>query len=706
MSNDPYSPCVCGSGKKLKFCCQDIVPDMARIQKLMDNQPEAAEKQLRSLLQKHQDKEVIVTQLSSLLAESGRVSEARDLLVDFLRKHPDEPRALLALADVCLSVDGFAAARRVVHRAFQLSSRQYPTGVSMLAATIAGQLARAGCFMAVREHMALAVRMAPPQTRNSLLMQLANFESQRSVSYPFRGSFSLLPVELEGELQKEELRARKVSQIGCWEPASILYKRLLEQLPENGSLWFNLGLFQAWDGRLKEAAQSFHKAAELIDDYDTAVEAETLALLLEIDITEDRYTISQQTINVRSLSELLTRLDAAEGFVRLPRTAADTERDDSIVAEYELLADPSAASQESGQLPDVLAEISIVETEDADGEQSRAVVVGLSDELPKAVASFLDVAGDLATPVPEDQAPAVISQVPAVCQLFDWKVHQPEQVSMVQMRTLEEDRLKAALNKWLEIPTSLLDGKSPLELSRDAKNLIRAGAVVLVLDAICHRMGHHPDLTEVRNRLGVPAPSPMQVTSEQSITAMPLLRLHRVDAEKLTDDQLFDFASRMILVRHFQLMEQALTQLANRPAAIQRLTPLRTYLMLATLARENNDLERASGYFNEAREAVKDDKDAFRLRLEIDIRELSCRLDNPEDPGVKTLLEEIRDRYFVKIPEIEEVIREELESSGAKHLIPLLYQKSTHSPKGGVWTPGAQQETASTGGKLWIPGQD
>ena len=75
-------------------------------------------------------------------------------------------------------------------------------------------------------------------------------------------------------------------------------------------------------------------------------------------------------------------------------------------------------------------------------------------------------------------------------------------------------------------------------------------------------------------------------------------------------------------------------------------------------------------------------------------------------PGVKTLLEEIRDRYFVKIPEIEEVIREELESSGAKHLIPLLYQKSTHSPKGGVWTPGAQQETASTGGKLWIPGQD
>ena len=100
MAHDPYSPCICGSGKKLKFCCQDILPDMIRIEKLIDNQPDAAEKLLRTLLKKHDDKEVLVTQLASILTRKGQFEEARTQLVDFLKKHPDEPRALLALVSL------------------------------------------------------------------------------------------------------------------------------------------------------------------------------------------------------------------------------------------------------------------------------------------------------------------------------------------------------------------------------------------------------------------------------------------------------------------------------------------------------------------------------------------------------------------------------------------------------------------------------
>ena len=98
MSQDPYSPCVCGSGKKLKFCCQDILSEMIRVEKLVENQPDAAEKLLRQLLTKHSDKEVVVTRLSGILVNKGEYQEARTLLVDFLKAQPDEPRALLALA--------------------------------------------------------------------------------------------------------------------------------------------------------------------------------------------------------------------------------------------------------------------------------------------------------------------------------------------------------------------------------------------------------------------------------------------------------------------------------------------------------------------------------------------------------------------------------------------------------------------------------
>ena len=50
MANDPYAMCPCGSGKKLKFCCGEILPDLQRAFRIRDNQPEAAIKIFSDLL--------------------------------------------------------------------------------------------------------------------------------------------------------------------------------------------------------------------------------------------------------------------------------------------------------------------------------------------------------------------------------------------------------------------------------------------------------------------------------------------------------------------------------------------------------------------------------------------------------------------------------------------------------------------------------
>ena len=34
---DAYALCPCGSGKKLKFCCHDIAPDMLRVLRLVED---------------------------------------------------------------------------------------------------------------------------------------------------------------------------------------------------------------------------------------------------------------------------------------------------------------------------------------------------------------------------------------------------------------------------------------------------------------------------------------------------------------------------------------------------------------------------------------------------------------------------------------------------------------------------------------------
>ena len=89
--------------------------------------------------------------------------------------------------------------------------------------------------------------------------------------------------------------------------------------------------------------------------------------------------------------------------------------------------------------------------------------------------------------------------------------------------------------------------------------------------------------------------------------------------------------------------------------------------------------------------------------LELDIRELSCRLDDPEDPILPNLLGQIRDRYFTKIPEIEEVIREELSNSGCPQLLDQLAPAIVTSA-GAAASTGAGDDGQRS--KLWLPGQD
>ena len=706
MSQDPYSPCVCGSGKKLKFCCQDILSEMIRVERLVENQPDAAEKLLRQLLTKHNDKEVVVTRLSGILVNKGEYQEARTLLVEFLKGQPDEPRALLALADVCLNTDGFGQSRRIIHRAFQLGSRQYPRSVASLAVQIAQEMARRGCAMSVREHLALSVRLSEGEYRNSLMMQLANFESQRTIPYPFRGRLSLLPVEVSDELKKDESVARKVSHIGCWEPASILYRRLLEKDANNGALWFNLGLFHAWDGQLEAAAKSLHRAAELIEDFDVAVEAETLAELIEMDLSTDTYGVAQYRIPVHSVSELLTALDESDRLARVQDPEDEGFENGRVAAEYEFLSEPIGEDPDPNHLPSVKGDITIV---DSDDEAHRvALVVALDDDLDEVAAAFRSAAGDRVAAAVEGEEPTHLSRLPSECRPFDWKVHHINRLGGAHYRTLDQQRLAAAVAAWQQAPQGRLDNQSPQEAASDEVNQRKVCASVFVLGVVANRMGYDPDLAAIRADLGVPAPGALDVEEDVNLTSLPMLQFERVADAELTDAQVVEFANRITLIGHRRLLGKALEVLVQRDAALEEFSPMRAHLLRATTARENNDFDLASECFEQARRSVEDEPDAFRTKLELDIREFSCRLDRPDDPALPELLASLRDHYFVKIPEIEEVIREELISSSCEHLLQVLEATpATPSESGALWTPG-QPESPADGekSKLWVPGQD
>lgn len=719
MANDPYAMCPCGSGKKLKFCCGDILADIQRGLRLRENQPEAAIKLFRELLKKNPTKEVLARELAGTLLENDEPEEARKVAVDFLKAMPDHPGMLLTLSEICLKVDGFQSSRRVLHRTFQLCSKQQPLGIAYLASLIAAELARAGCLMAAREHLALAVRMSSGERQRQLVLQLVGFESESTLPFLFRSAWPLLPVQCSEDAAQQDVRARKLSVLGCWEPAAIIYNRLADSYPTEGAVWYNLGLCQAWDGRQKDAASSLHHAATLLTDFDQAIEAEALAQQIDSQLAEERYYTYAVRLEVRSLSELVTRLEN-DPLIRRndSHDHHDCHHPDGTghAAEMILLsADVSAENvTEAALLPESVADFDLYDILDSaeaanTGIQNPFVQVTSTDQqLDSAIVKLRAVAGDLILTQADQEKREIVEWDRPAARPFDRRYYCPQGLTQKKFRHFLRQLEPLAVEAWLQAPQTVLGGKSALEAAGDESLKKKLAASLLVLQSIAARFDQAPDLNALRQRLSLPARTSREVPENASIAAFPAVQYERVDVSRLTDAQVQELTNRASVLGLRDLVRAGLGEILTRPAALKEFGARRAHLMRAAIARAQGDSDVAFASIEEARQAVEPGTEAFRLQLELDIRELSFRLDDPSDPQLKPLLHRFRDRYLHKIPEIETVIAEQLQMAGCPELAGELEGglQTIGAGTSSLWTPGAESAAAGSSGGLWLPGQE
>jgi len=694
MSHDPYSPCICGSGKKLKFCCQDILTDMQRIKRLLDNQPDAAEKMLHNLYAAHPDKAVLVTELAELKRDQDQEDKAFDLCVEFLRRHPDEPRVLLCLADLSLKRDGFESSRRIIHRALQLAGPEHSARVAMMLGSIGGAMMQTGRPASAFAHVALAARHAPSEMKAQILSMLGSLVAESSAAWPFLGPLQLLPTGLAGESADADQRARRLSELGCWEPSAILYSRITQTEPDNGAVRHNLGISQLQDGHPREAAESLHRAAGLIDDFDMAAETETLACLLDLDHSEDRDSIIQRSCRVPASSQLQEQLQRDRRVVRAPNESNDAP-DKSSIQRFRLLEDTKPLP-EGGQL--FLASILLAgDAEEGSSGDTLLSLTARDSDMDSAWQVFRSIADAcIADDVEPDDT--VVESRPSCFANFDRWVHYDPPVSTEANRKQTRAWFQNCLQKWMKTPQAQLNGLSPVQSAEDPERRLQTSAAFLTLQAICRRIDHHESLDEIRQALGVPEPGRIRLDSGQSINSVPLLLCLRLALDELTDRQVLQLVNRTAMARDIRLMERALDELISRPEALEVFSPRRAHLLRASIARYDGSKDVLDEAFEAARSTAENDSDAFRVRLELDLKELSFRLDDPDDPRIPQLLQVLSDEYFVKVPEIAEVVREELTRTGCEHLL------SEVEPTVEIAvSPELQDKPAS---KLWLPWQD
>lgn len=714
MAIDIYSPCPCGSGKKFKFCCHSIADEMDRIIRLIEgNQPRVALQQLEILAKKHPDNAWIGTTQGMLLMDFGEGTTARDLLKRVLEEHPDNELAIVLYAAAMVQAEGFENAKRALHRAFQKSAKKLPGPVGDLATSLAAAHGDRGNFMAAREHLALALRLAPEEKRQQLFVQLLELDGADSIPYPLRGSHQLPSLNGSDKIQQEVRKAQKYAAVGCWSIAADVFTTLANATPECAELWHSAGLCRAWDGDEKSAAEALHRAARHYGDPGIAVECETLAQLLDEKTTTNVIERCVFQANVTSVSRLLTVLDSLPQTTRIKVPEQDSEEEPPVAAYFLLNAESDQTDHSRltiDTIPRILGQISIFDLDEKTGRPASLFIGGLRGPgLDDAKARLAASAGDLVewrTDVPQ---PEVKGSIPVESQILEMNWYLSEQIPLVRRRELFAEFWAQIVNeKWPNQPLRALEGKTPLQAAGDESLRIPLLGAIHALDAAALRREKGIGLKKLFARFGIVPLPPLNVSNETNLGGLSIMQLHRVPVDKLSDQQLITVVNRSMLIRHDETLYDVLRVALDRPECTKQFDLARIYRALCEISAGEGRRDEALSWIDRGRNLpVPEGKTAFQHAWAWDMAELGTRLEDPSDPQLKVLLSRFVNYYAPKVPQVRPHIEQMLESYGVPspwESLDVMLSSGVGSASP-VWNPNSAEPVSAGGSKLWLPGQ-
>jgi tetratricopeptide (TPR) repeat protein len=713
---DVYALCPCGSGKKVKFCCHKVLPDLDKVARLhQNNQPDKALKKLEELEAKHPDAQIIPITRSQLLMEEQRFDEAVTIMRRFLESNPNHGHATSLLAFARYMDVGFHQAKPEIHRAFQVCPTSSPDVIGSLASQIAEEVIY-DSSMSGREHFSLALRLTQDDDeRQKLFEQLMKIDSSAEIPFQMRGSHQLDKIEGTEETEKDLKSAARLATLGCWEIAAKLFSKVAENDENNWALWRNIGLCRAWDADYSGSADALHKAAELADDFDKAVECEVLGQLLEMPQVEDHIDIVSTRFEMQSTDKVLSLLG---DHPRLHRTQHGTEDQEQLVGQF-LLMDIDIPSNDAevadDSVPRVLAELSLFEWQENEATQSILAVMLPDLEGRSAIIETIEsILGDeieAAKPIhdhdhdhencdhdhDDDDAGSnefVVRRVLKELYPSQERKFYGRRIEIVARREVAKQDAIAFAEKWCDTPLVRLEVKTPNEVRDDEDFKVRLAAAVAVLEAISDVTALYVDINDIRSKLNVPLPKPISVDESTALNSLSVMELHRLPLTELSDDQLAAIVNRALLIRHAPFVYAVLNELASRKVEnLKGLDSLSFYRSLAESCQSMGKRDEALKWVTEARKTLEDSED-FEEKLNWAMREFQLRVEDKTDSELPTIVDEVWNYYGRKLPTIRDAISPVLTELN----IPIPEERSS------IVLPGHVAETAGAGEKkLYVP---
>jgi hypothetical protein len=727
MALDAYALCAAGTGKKIKFCCPDLLPELEKLDRMMEGEQfVAALQHIDRLLAQGKHRACLMSVKALLLRETDQFEAARANAAAFVERFPEDSVAWAELAMLTAMEEGGRAAMPKLLQAIALSEKRMLVRVYDAIGIVAAALAEEGDWFAARGlwHMQMTLMSDDQHPRQQLV------RINRSHDLPLlMKSEPVPPVPPEDAPWLNRLReALKPLEALKWQKCAENLTALAQEFPDAPAIVGNLAIVRGWladdegaiDAWRKYAALYRGASSQLADTGPTsqpahelsledAVEAEALAMMLSADPLGDAVQFLRMDWEVRDAERLQERLLSDHRVAQVPFDPAAMAAEDSPPPRFigMILDKAPPESPECLTLdatPRMLGQ-ALLFGKQTDRE-ARLEIVGLTSWDSPAVKGIVrEIGGEWIGPDPQEQ---VTGQASGSHQLLGARWYPPRGTTREQAAVLAAESQRRALSeKWPELPLGILGGRSPREASADPANYVRLLAATLVLDHWTERSTTDFDFNELRSRLGLPTLGPVD-PEPMGIGRVPLVRLDRVIVEKLSDEDLLVALRRASLFGATAALRKFALAILDRPSFAQRPERLVAHQLLAQSA---ENIEQALAHVEEGRAATVaagescvawdlmelpycfmrgDGRRAMQLIQHIQGQHI-------EEPGVADALTRLLIEVGVLRPDGTPMPPPTRQQPG-----PVAMEEPAAEP-GRLWTPDSGPAQGG-GGKLWTPG--
>lgn len=714
MALDPYSLCPGGTGKKIKFCCSDLHPELEKIDRMLEGEQFlACQQHIERLEPKYGDRACLLAIKAMLQRASGQNEQAEATVARFLEKYPNSPVALAESAMLTATSQGGRAGMEVLQRAIAASSVQLDPRVYEAIRVVAAVLLSEGEFLGARALAALQTTVAPQDSRAMEL--LVHLNSHPRAPLLVKSERRLIDQGPEGTPWKAAFdEALSLVRKAHWAAGAERLTALAEQYPDVPAIWRNLATVRSWLADTQGAMAAFEKYSTLDVPLEDAVESLALTRLLADDPLRDQTDLVDLTYPAADAEALQTALASSPYLTpsRVDPASLATENEPPPRAVYMLFDGTRPTTGQPLDLdtvPRLLGQL-LFYGRQTDREARLEVMDVVRRDLEQVKTLLAQIGGgQLGAPSQEEMT----DRASASQELLTRNWWLPDSATRDDLMRLAEQYMeRAVLMRWPEMPLGLLDGKTPREAAGQEAYRVKVLAAILVLEHWLEIAGSQLDLNRLRSQLGLPTLEPID-PEQINPKELPLVRLSRLMVDKLSDDALLAVYHRAMAYNARLEIGKLARAVVDRPSMVGKEEQLHAFMILARTA---EDSDKALQYVERGRRAAEA---AGQSSAPWDLLELPFRIQRAEAHEAVRLMQHLH-REHAHEPGVAQALTDLLVEVGALRpdgtmAVPvgepaaepsgIVLPDATGAKPGELWTPDSQAPQGEKS-KLWMPGMD